>query len=306
MAGVADALAEAGIRCFGPTAAAAALEGSKAFCKEVMARRRRADGGAQRRHGRRGRAGRDRPLPGRDQGRRAGGRQGGDDRRGRGSRPAARSKRCSSSADSAPSGWWSRSISRARSCRCWRCATARTAVPLASAQDYKRIFDGDRGPNTGGMGSYSPVPAVDADRAQELCRTIHQPVLDELARRGTPFHGVLYAGLMLTARRAQGARVQRPLRRPRDAGDPAAAASRTCSSCSRPPPHPAASRARSFASRTQTAVTVVLASRGYPESSVQRRCDHRPRPGARRRVRHARRHGPRARRRASSPPAAGC
>jgi phosphoribosylamine--glycine ligase len=75
----------------------------------------------------------------------------------------------------------------------------RRAVPLASAQDYKRIFDGDRGPNTGGMGSYSPVPAIDPRRAAELCRAVHQPVLDELARRGISFHGVLYAGLMLTA-----------------------------------------------------------------------------------------------------------
>jgi phosphoribosylamine--glycine ligase len=75
----------------------------------------------------------------------------------------------------------------------------RTAVPLASARDYKRIFDGDRGPNTGGMGSYSPVSEVDGARAQEICRAVHQPVLDELARRGTPFHGVLYAGLMMTA-----------------------------------------------------------------------------------------------------------
>src|SRR5581483_7005414 len=58
-----------------------------------------------------------------------------------------------------------------------------TALPLASAQDYKRIFEGDRGPNTGGMGSYSPVPAIDGAAAAELCRAIHQPVLDELARR---------------------------------------------------------------------------------------------------------------------------
>jgi phosphoribosylamine--glycine ligase len=72
-------------------------------------------------------------------------------------------------------------------------------VPLASAQDYKRIFDGDRGPNTGGMGSYSPVPAVDEARAREISDHVHQPVLDELARRGIPFHGVLYAGLMMTA-----------------------------------------------------------------------------------------------------------
>jgi phosphoribosylamine--glycine ligase len=71
------------------------------------------------------------------------------------------------------------------------------AVPLASAQDYKRIFDGDEGPNTGGMGSYSPVP--DVDDVEAIAAAVHQPVVDELARRGTPFHGVLYAGLMMTA-----------------------------------------------------------------------------------------------------------
>jgi phosphoribosylamine--glycine ligase len=75
----------------------------------------------------------------------------------------------------------------------------RTALPLASAQDYKRIFDGDRGPNTGGMGSFSPVPAIGLERAAEICAGVHQPVLDELARRGIDFRGVLYAGLMLTA-----------------------------------------------------------------------------------------------------------
>jgi phosphoribosylamine--glycine ligase len=73
------------------------------------------------------------------------------------------------------------------------------AVPLAPAQDYKRIFDGDQGPNTGGMGSYSPVPGVDAGRAEEIAAIAHQPIVDELRRRGTPFHGVLYAGLMMTA-----------------------------------------------------------------------------------------------------------
>jgi phosphoribosylamine--glycine ligase len=73
------------------------------------------------------------------------------------------------------------------------------AIPMAPAQDYKRIFDNDEGPNTGGMGSYSPVPGFDAARAQELCAQVHQPVIDELRRRGTPFHGILYAGLMLTA-----------------------------------------------------------------------------------------------------------
>jgi phosphoribosylamine---glycine ligase len=73
------------------------------------------------------------------------------------------------------------------------------ALPLAPAQDYKRIFDGDRGPNTGGMGSYSPVAGIDEERATELVRRVHQPIVDELRRRGTPYHGILYAGLMLTA-----------------------------------------------------------------------------------------------------------
>ena len=78
-------------------------------------------------------------------------------------------------------------------------ADGRTVVPLASAQDYKRAFDGDAGPNTGGMGSFSPVPGLDADDAAELVEQIHQPVIEELARRGSPFVGVLFAGLMLTS-----------------------------------------------------------------------------------------------------------
>ncbi len=73
------------------------------------------------------------------------------------------------------------------------------AVPMAPAQDYKRIFDGDEGPNTGGMGSYSPVAGVGPDLVAQVVRDVHQPVVDELARRGMPFHGILYAGLMLTA-----------------------------------------------------------------------------------------------------------
>jgi phosphoribosylamine--glycine ligase len=72
------------------------------------------------------------------------------------------------------------------------------ALPLAPAQDYKRIGDGDQGPNTGGMGSYSPVPGIGPDEVESLAASVHQPVVDELRRRGTPFHGVLYAGLMMT------------------------------------------------------------------------------------------------------------
>ncbi|HVE69322.1 MAG TPA: phosphoribosylamine--glycine ligase [Solirubrobacteraceae bacterium] len=73
------------------------------------------------------------------------------------------------------------------------------AVPMAPAQDYKRIFDGDAGPNTGGMGSYSPVAGIDAAGVAEIAGAVHQPVVDLMRERGTPFHGVLYAGLMLTA-----------------------------------------------------------------------------------------------------------
>ena len=74
----------------------------------------------------------------------------------------------------------------------------RTVAPLASAQDFKRVGDGDTGPNTGGMGAYSPVPAVGDDVAAELAATVVQPTLDALRRRGIDYRGVLYAGLMLT------------------------------------------------------------------------------------------------------------
>lgn len=143
----------------------------------------------------------------------------------------------------------------------------RTALPLASAQDYKRIFDGDRGPNTGGMGSYSPVPAVDEYRVAELAREIHQPVLDELARRGMPFHGVLYAGLMMTP---EGARVLEFNVR---FGDPEAQAVLPRLRTDLLALIDAATEPRRLSAATrlewthETAVTVVLASAGYPEGS---------------------------------------
>ncbi len=74
-----------------------------------------------------------------------------------------------------------------------------TILPLEPAQDYKRIYDSDRGPNTGGMGCYSPVPRVPSQLVDEIIETVHRPTIAELARRGIEFRGVLYAGLMLTA-----------------------------------------------------------------------------------------------------------
>jgi phosphoribosylamine--glycine ligase len=74
-----------------------------------------------------------------------------------------------------------------------------TIRAMQPAQDFKRVGDGDIGPNTGGMGAYTPLPWAPADLAQEVARTVLQPTIDELARRGTPFVGLLYAGLALTS-----------------------------------------------------------------------------------------------------------
>ena len=75
-----------------------------------------------------------------------------------------------------------------------------TVYPLQPAQDFKRIHDGDQGPNTGGMGAYSPLTWAPDDLVDEVLRTVLQPTVDELAGRGTPFAGLLYAGLALTSR----------------------------------------------------------------------------------------------------------
>ena len=72
-------------------------------------------------------------------------------------------------------------------------------VPLAPARDYKRIGNGDTGPNTGGMGSYSPVPGFDDSEIERLADVVHRPIVEAMANRGTPYRGVLYAGLMMTA-----------------------------------------------------------------------------------------------------------
>ncbi|MBA3261105.1 MAG: phosphoribosylamine--glycine ligase [Thermoleophilaceae bacterium] len=140
------------------------------------------------------------------------------------------------------------------------------AVPLAPAQDYKRIFDGDEGPNTGGMGSYSPVPGFDVARAREIAAVAHQPIVDELRAQGTPFHGVLYAGLMMTA---AGPKVLEYNAR---FGDPETQAVLPRLRSDLLELLEASTRPGGLAGiepewSPDWAVTVVLASRGYPDSS---------------------------------------
>jgi phosphoribosylamine--glycine ligase len=75
-----------------------------------------------------------------------------------------------------------------------------TAVPLQPAQDFKRAYDGDEGPNTGGMGAYTPLPWAPEGLTDQVMREVVRPTIDELARRGLPYQGVLYVGLALTAK----------------------------------------------------------------------------------------------------------
>jgi len=197
VAGLADALRAVGVRCFGPVAAAARLEGSKAFSKEIMAA-----------------AG----VP------TAAYEVVGDVETGMAaitSYPAvikadglAAGKGVAIAADAAEARAALEEMLVARrfgdvpvvveeflegdELSLLALCDGERAVPLAPARDFKRIGDGDTGPNTGGMGAFSPVPGTDA-LVRETIASVHQPVVDELARRGTPFHGVLYAGLMLGA-----------------------------------------------------------------------------------------------------------
>ncbi|NUW04911.1 phosphoribosylamine--glycine ligase [Streptomyces sp. CAI 127] len=193
VAGVADAVRAAGIPCFGPSGEAAQLEGSKAFAKDVMA-------GA--------------------------------------GVPTARSYVCTTPAeiDEALDAFGAPyvvkddglaagkgvvvtedvDVARAHALSCDRVVIEEfldgpevslfaitdgtTVVPLQPAQDFKRALDGDEGPNTGGMGAYSPLPWADPKLVDEVLDTVLQPTVDELRRRGTPFFGLLYAGLAITSR----------------------------------------------------------------------------------------------------------
>ena len=202
VAGLADDLTAAGIACFGPSAAAAALEGSKAYCREVAAAAgvAMAEGeafdavqpalahacalGA--------------PLVVKADGLAAG--KGvtvcdslgeaeahvraviEDGRFGAANRRVVVERRL-----------------EGREASVIALCDGERALALPAARDHKRLTDGDEGPNTGGMGAYSPVEELDAEAVARIVATVHTPVLAEMARRGTPFRGALYAGLMLTA-----------------------------------------------------------------------------------------------------------
>ncbi|OYO23537.1 phosphoribosylamine--glycine ligase [Enemella dayhoffiae] len=191
VAGVADAVRDAGIACFGPSAAAAQIEGSKAFAKEVMAAAgvptarwrtcHNADEVAAALDGFGA------PYVVKDDGLAAGkGVVVTDDRQAALDHAAGCDTVIVEEYLSGPE------VSLFAIC------DGKTAVPMQAAQDFKRVGEGDTGPNTGGMGAYTPLPWAPADLAEQVNEYIIKPVVEELARRGTPFVGLLYAGLALT------------------------------------------------------------------------------------------------------------
>ncbi len=264
VAGVADAVRAGGTPCFGPTAAAAQLEGSKAFAKDVMAAAGvpTADArvcttpdeavaaldafGA--------------PYVVKDDGLAAGkGVVVTDDRQLALNHADVCERVVIEEFLDGPE------VSVFGLCS-WNEADGATVYSLLPAQDFKRIHDGDQGPNTGGMGAYTPLTWAPDDLVDEVRRTVLQPTVDEMARRGTPFTGVLYAGLALTSRGVRviefNARFGDPETQPLMAllDSPLSplllgAATGTLADVRPPSWKPGA------------AVTVVMASEGYPESS---------------------------------------
>jgi phosphoribosylamine--glycine ligase len=202
VAGACDALREAGVRCFGPSAAAARIEGSKAFAKEVMAAAgvptARAVAVTELEAGLAAVAELGLPAAIKADGLAAG----------KGvvvARTEAEAREALEACLVAGSfgeagrvvlveeGMTGPEVSLIA------LTDGRAVARLPAARDYKPIGDGNTGPNTGGMGSVSPVPDVPDELADRLVEEVHRPVIAEMARRGVPFSGVLYAGLMMTA-----------------------------------------------------------------------------------------------------------
>jgi phosphoribosylamine--glycine ligase len=199
-AGLVDALQEAGIAAFGPTAAAARIETSKAFCHDVAV----AAGVPMAR------------AAAFQQGDRAGAiafaRQLAADGRGivvkADGLAAGKGVTVCATLEEGEAAIAARTAHGAivveqrlegREASLIAICDGKDALALPMARDHKRLGDLDTGPNTGGMGAYSPLEDVDEDRIDELLDRFHRPILAELAKRGTPFRGALYAGLMLTA-----------------------------------------------------------------------------------------------------------
>ena len=202
MAGVADAVRAAGVPCFGPSREAAQLEGSKTFAKRVMAEAGVPTAASVTLDGRR----QPRSRTWRPSRRRTSSRPTGS--------PPARA--CTSAATwrwrrTSPATCWPRRARRAWSrtyldgpeVSLFAVTDGTTVVPLLPAQDHKRVGDGDTGPNTGGMGAYAPLPWLPPGTVAEVQRTVLQPVVDRMRERGTPFAGLLYAGLAMTSRGPQ-------------------------------------------------------------------------------------------------------
>ncbi len=192
VAGVADVLREAGIPVFGPSRAAALLEGSKAFSKEVMAAAGVPTAGS-------------RTCVTADEVAAALDAFGPpyvvkDDALAAGKGVVVTRDRAEAEEHAAGCGTVViEEFLDGPEVSLFAVCDGTTAHALQPAQDFKRIFDGGRGPNTGGMGSYSPLPWAPADLAATVLASVVQPTLDEMARRGAPFVGCLYVGLALTS-----------------------------------------------------------------------------------------------------------
>jgi phosphoribosylamine---glycine ligase len=196
VAGIADAIRAAGVACFGPSAAAARIEGSKSFAKDVMAAAGVRTAGSEivdnPAHLDAALARFDPPYVVKDDGLAAG----------KGvvvsaDLDMARAHARTLLDDGHPVLLESYLDGPEVSLFCL--VDGRTVVPLLPAQDFKRVGDEDSGPNTGGMGAYAPLPWAPPELAAELVTDVVAPVAAELARRGTPFSGLLYAGLALTS-----------------------------------------------------------------------------------------------------------
>ncbi|WP_439576577.1 phosphoribosylamine--glycine ligase [Elioraea sp.] len=201
VAGIADACAAAGIPCFGPSAAAARLEGSKAFMKEVCAAAlvptapsaTFSDAAAAKAHVREAGA----PIVVKADGLAAG----------KGVVVAATVAEAEAAIDAfmaarihgeAGATVVIEACLVGEEVSFFALCDGAHAVPFGAAQDHKRVGEGDTGPNTGGMGAYAPPPAFTPELEREVMATVVRPTLAEMARRGAPFRGVLFCGLMLT------------------------------------------------------------------------------------------------------------